>query len=53
MGTISILTNFAKKIAGGSSITVDNALDSTSTNPVENRAIYSVIGDVESLLQAL
>lgn len=53
MGTISILTNFAKKIAGGSSITVDNALDSTSTNPVENRAIYAVIGNIESLLQAI
>ena len=49
-GTIGILTNFAKKLVGG---IVDSSLDSTSTNPVENRAIYAVIGDVESLLQAL
>lgn len=35
------------------SITVDSALSSTSTNPVENRAIYAVIGDIESALQAI
>lgn len=42
-----------KLVGGGSSVTVDSALDANSTNPVENRAIYSVIGDVESLLQAI
>lgn len=48
-------SDMATKLSGGGggSITVDSALDSTSTNPVENRAIYSVIGDVESLLQAI
>lgn len=40
-------------IEGGSQITVDSALDSTSTNPVENRAIYAVIGDIEAALQAI
>lgn len=34
-------------------VTVDNALNATSQNPVENRAIYDVVGDVESLLAAL
>lgn len=33
--------------------TIDTALSSTSTNAVENRAIYAVIGDVESILNTL
>ena len=33
-----------------SAITVDSALDSTSTNPVENRVIYAALGDVEQAL---
>ncbi len=36
--------------AGGGSITVDSALDATSENPVQNKVIYAVIGDIESLL---
>ena len=35
------------------SITVDSALSSTSTNPVENRAIYAVVGDIEQALAIL
>lgn len=31
-------------------ITVDDALDATSENPVQNKVIYAVIGDIESLL---
>lgn len=38
---------------GGGSVTVDSALSSTSENPVQNKAIYAVIGDVESLLAAI
>ena len=34
---------------GGSSITVDTALDSGSTNPVENRVIYNKIDEVEQV----
>jgi len=34
---------------GGSSITVDSALDSGSTNPVENRVIYNKIDEVEQV----
>lgn len=34
-------------------IEIDTELDSTSTNPVTNAAISSVIGDIESALQAL
>jgi len=34
-------------------ITVDSALSSTSTNPVQNRVIYDAIGDVETVLQTL
>lgn len=32
---------------------VDTALSSTSTNTVQNKVIYSAIGDVESILQKL
>lgn len=35
------------------SITVDTALSSTSTNPVQNRVLYQAIGDIEALLAAL
>lgn len=33
--------------------TVDAALSSTSTNPVQNKVIYAAIGNVESILQKL
>ena len=33
--------------------TVDTALSSTSTNPVQNKVIYEAIGDIESILQKL
>lgn len=36
-----------------SAITVDNELSSTSTNPVENRAIYAVVGQIEQALIAI
>lgn len=39
--------------SGGGGITVDTALSSTSENPVQNKAIYAAIGDVESLLAAI
>ena len=37
---------------GGGSITVDSALDSGSTNPVENRVIYNKIDEVEQVTAA-
>ena len=49
----SILGSGNITIEGGSQITVDTELSSTSTNPVQNRAIYAVIGDIESALQAI
>lgn len=36
-----------------STITVDSALSSSSTNPVQNKVIYTAIGDIETLLAAL
>lgn len=36
-----------------SNITVDSAIDSTSTNPVENRAIYNEIGNIQAILATL
>ena len=38
---------------GGSTVTVDSALSSTSENPVQNKVIYSAIGDIETLLAAI
>ena len=38
---------------GGGSVTVDSALSSTSENPVQNKVIYSAIGDIETLLAAI
>lgn len=52
-GTNITITNNVISATGGSSITVDSALDSTSTNPVENRAIYAVVGDIEQALIAI
>ena len=39
--------------SGGGSVTVDSQLSSTSENPVQNKAIYAAIGDIESLLSAI
>lgn len=36
-----------------SNIEIDSALSPTSTNPVQNRAIYDVIGDIETVLNSL
>lgn len=44
LGTIS---------GGGGSITVDTALDATSTNPVQNKVITAAIGDIETLLASI
>ena len=52
-GTGITITNNVISATGGGSITVDSALSSTSTNPVENRAIYAVVGDIEAALQAI
>lgn len=52
-GTGITITNNVISATGGSQITVDSALSSTSTNPVENRAIYAVVGDIESALIAI
>lgn len=35
------------------SVAVDNALDADSENPVQNKVLYAVIGNVESLLENL
>lgn len=50
---ITIENNVISATGGGSSITVDSALDSTSENPVQNKVIYAAIGDIESALQTI
>ena len=45
---ISIVDNVISATGGG--VTVDDALNATSENPVQNKVIYAVIGDIESLL---
>lgn len=44
LGTIS---------GGGGSVTVDTALSTTSTNPVQNKVITAAIGDIETLLASI
>lgn len=41
------------KGSSASPITVDSAMSATSTNPVQNRAIYAAIGDIASVLDAI
>lgn len=38
---------------GGGSITVDSSLSSTSENPVQNKAIYSAINDINTALSGV
>lgn len=45
-----VVENTASVISGGASITVDDALSPTSTNPVQNKVIYDTIGNIETLL---
>ena len=51
----SILGSGNITISGGGegSVTVDTALSTTSTNPVQNAVITAAIGDVETLINAL
>jgi hypothetical protein len=46
------IENNVISVTGGGSITVDTALDSGSTNPVENRVIYNKIDEVEEVTAA-
>lgn len=50
--TISFDASGNLTVAGGG-ITIDSALSSTSDNPVQNKVIYSAIGDLESLLSSI
>lgn len=38
---------------GGSTIVVDKVLDATSENPIANKAVYAVVGNVEESLAGL
>ena len=49
---ITISGNVISANGGGGSITVDTALDSGSTNPVENRVIYDKFDEVEEVTAA-
>jgi len=40
-------------ISGSGSVTVDTALSTTSTNPVQNKVIAAAIGDIETLLASI
>lgn len=40
-------------ISGSANITVDSALSSTSTNPVQNKVIYEALGNIEALLATI
>ena len=51
--SVLVLIKGGVESSGGGSITVDDALSSTSTNPVQNRVIYAAIGNIEALLAAI
>lgn len=38
---------------GGGSVTVDAALSSTSTNPVQNKAVYAAIQEINTALSGV
>lgn len=44
-------TNYAVPSGGGGSVTVDSALSTTSTNPVQNKVITEEINDINNALQ--
>ena len=40
-------------IIEANNITVDSAMSSTSTNPVQNKIIYAAIGDIKTALNTI
>jgi hypothetical protein len=49
VGTNVSATDVVSELGSGGSITVDDALSSTSTNPVQNRVINAALDDVNAL----
>lgn len=50
---LETMANSIDTALGNVTIDVDSALSPTSTNPVQNKAIYATIGDLETILTTL
>ena len=48
--TSAMVTKLNGIATGANKTTVDSSLSSTSTNPVQNKAVYSAIGDIKTAL---
>ena len=38
---------------GATNVTIDTALNSTSTNPVQNKIVYTAINDIQTSLNGI
>lgn len=51
LGGVVIGSGLSVDSNGALSVDVDNALDTTSTNPVQNKVVAQIIGDINSVLE--
>lgn len=51
LGGVVIGSGLSVDSNGVLSVDVDNALDTTSTNPVQNKVVAQIIGDINSVLE--
>lgn len=51
LGGVKVGTGLSINSSGVLSVPVDASLSSSSTNPVQNRAVYAAIGNIETLLE--
>lgn len=51
--TSAMVTKLNGIATGANKTTVDSSLSSTSTNPVQNKAVYSAIGDIKTALNSI
>lgn len=53
LGGVKVGSGLSVDSNGVLSVDVDNALDTTSTNPVQNKVIAGVIGDINTVLEGV
>ncbi|MCC9261579.1 MAG: hypothetical protein K8V75_04270 [Methanobrevibacter woesei] len=51
--TSAMVTKLNGIATGANKTTVDSSLSSTSTNPVQNKAVYSAIGDIKTAINSI
>ena len=50
--TAAMVTKLNGIAAGATAVTVDSALSSTSTNPVQNKVIYDYLNELAQIIEA-